>query len=68
LTRHDAASVRMKLKVTGTQRHNLERAARASWPAISQNSVPLWTAYLQTAPCFWNVRLRLSRCRYWHFL
>jgi len=36
LTWHDAASVRMKLKVPATQRHLRERVARARWLAISQ--------------------------------
>ena len=34
LTRRDAASVRIKLKASATQRHHRERAARARWLAI----------------------------------
>jgi hypothetical protein len=36
MTWHDAASVRIMLRVLTTQRHNCERAARACWLAISQ--------------------------------
>ena len=36
LTWRDAASVRIKLKVPATQRHNQERAARPRWLAISK--------------------------------
>ena len=34
MTWRDAASVRIKLKVPTTQRHNRDRAARARWLAI----------------------------------
>ena len=36
IARRDAASVRIKLKVPATRRHDRERAARASWLAISK--------------------------------
>jgi len=36
LTWHDAASVRMKLKFSATQRHYRESAPHARWLAISQ--------------------------------
>jgi len=36
LTWHDAASVRIKLKVSATRSHHRERAACARWLAISQ--------------------------------
>jgi len=36
LTWRDAASVRIKLIVSATQRHHRERATRARWLVISQ--------------------------------
>ena len=36
MTWRDAASVRIKLKVPATQRHDRQRAARARWLAISK--------------------------------
>jgi len=37
---HDAASVRIKLKVPTTQRHHCECAARARWLTILQVQFP----------------------------
>jgi hypothetical protein len=41
LTWRDATSVRVKLKVPITKRHNCERAARCCWLSISQ----VWFLY-----------------------
>ena len=56
LTWRDAASVRINLKVTATQRHSRERVTRARWLAISKvrflYGLP---TYLAQVTAFWTI-------------
>jgi len=48
MTWRDDASVRIKLKVSATQRHHSERAERSGWLAgYFRSSVSLWTGLVR---------------------